>query len=191
MADTGDRPLVAASMFGVTTPAVEAARARLTDLGYEVLVFHATGAGGRALEALAADRLLSGVLDLTTTELADDLVGGVLSAGPDRLTAAGAAGVPQVIAPGALDMVNFGPPDTVPGQFGGRLFFEHNPTVTLMRTTAEEMAELGARIGRKAAAATGPAEVFWPDRGVSALDADGQAFHDPAADAGLPGSAGA
>ena len=169
-------------MFGVTTPAVEAARARLAELGYEVLVFHATGAGGRALEALAADRLVSGVLDLTTTELADDLVGGVLSAGPDRLTAAGAAGVPQVIAPGALDMVNFGPPDTVPGQFGGRLFFEHNPTVTLMRTTAEEMAELGARIGRKAAAATGPAEVFWPDRGVSALDADGQAFHDPAAD---------
>ena len=183
VADDADRPLVAASMFGVTTPAVEAARARLTDLGYEVLVFHATGSGGRALEALAADRLVSGVLDLTTTELADDLVGGVLSAGPDRLTAAGAAGVPQVIAPGALDMVNFGPPDTVPGQFGGRLFFEHNSTVTLMRTTAEEMAELGARIGRKTAAATGPAEVFWPERGISALDADGQPFWDPAADA--------
>ncbi|HEY3977904.1 MAG TPA: Tm-1-like ATP-binding domain-containing protein [Streptosporangiaceae bacterium] len=183
LADDADRPLVAASMFGVTTPAMEAARARLTDLGYEVLVFHATGSGGRALEALAADRLVSGVLDLTTTELADDLVGGVLSAGPDRLTAAGAAGLPQVIAPGALDMVNFGPPDTVPGQFGGRLFFEHNPTVTLMRTTAEEMAELGARIGRKTAAATGPAEVFWPERGISALDADGQPFWDPAADA--------
>jgi uncharacterized protein (UPF0261 family) len=180
--DAGDRPLVAASMFGVTTPAVETARARLADLGYEVLVFHATGAGGRALEALAEARLVSGVLDLTTTELADDLVGGVLSAGPDRLTAAGAAGLPQVIAPGALDMVNFGPPATVPGQFSGRLFFEHNPTVTLMRTTAEEMAELGARIGRKAGAATGPTEVFWPDRGVSALDADGQPFRDPAAD---------
>jgi uncharacterized protein (UPF0261 family) len=179
----GDRPLIAASMFGVTTPAVETARARLAELGYEVLVFHATGAGGRALEALAEARLVSGVLDLTTTELADDLVGGVLSAGPDRLTAAGAAGVPQVIAPGALDMVNFGPPATVPGQFSGRLFFEHNPTVTLMRTTAQEMAELGARIGRKTAAATGPAEVFWPERGVSALDADGQAFWDPAADA--------
>jgi uncharacterized protein (UPF0261 family) len=177
-----DRPLVAASMFGVTTPAVQAARARLTELGYEVLVFHATGAGGRALEALAEARLVSGVLDLTTTELADDLVGGVLSAGPDRLTAAGAAGLPQVIAPGALDMVNFGPVSTVPDQFSGRLFFEHNPTVTLMRTTAAEMAELGARIGRKAAAATGPAEVFWPDRGVSALDADGQPFRDPAAD---------
>jgi uncharacterized protein (UPF0261 family) len=179
---TDDRPLVAASMFGVTTPAVEAARARLAELGYEVLVFHATGAGGRALEALAEARLVSGVLDLTTTELADDLVGGVLSAGPDRLTAAGAAGLPQVIAPGALDMVNFGPVSTVPDRFSGRLFFEHNPTVTLMRTTAEEMADLGGRIGRKAAAATGPAEVFWPDRGVSALDADGQPFRDPAAD---------
>ena len=123
------------------------------------------------------------MLDLTTTELADDLVGGVLSAGPDRLTAAGAAGLPQVIAPGALDMVNFGPPATVPDRFSGRLFFEHNPTVTLMRTTAGEMAELGARIGRKVAGATGPAEVFWPDRGVSALDADGQPFRDPAADA--------
>ena len=178
-----DRPLIAASMFGVTTPAVEAARARLAELGYEVLVFHATGAGGRALEALAEARLVSGVLDLTTTELADDLVGGVLSAGPDRLTAAGAAGLPQVIAPGALDMVNFGPPATVPDRFSGRLFFEHNPTVTLMRTTAGEMAELGARIGRKVAGATGPAEVFWPDRGVSALDADGQPFRDPAADA--------
>ena len=178
-----DRPLVAASMFGVTTPAVQAAQARLAELGYEVLVFHATGAGGRALEALAEARLVSGVLDLTTTELADDLVGGVLSAGPDRLTAAGAAGLPQVIAPGALDMVNFGPPATVPDRFSGRLFFEHNPTVTLMRTTAGEMAELGARIGRKVAAATGPAEVFWPDRGVSALDADGQPFRDPAADA--------
>jgi len=169
-------------MFGVTTQAVEIARARLTELGYEVLVFHATGAGGRALEALAEARLLSGVFDLTTTELADDLVGGVLSAGPDRLTAAGAAGLPQVIAPGALDMVNFGPPDTVPAAFNGRLFFEHNPTVTLMRTTPAEMAELGARIGRKAAAAKGPVEVFWPDHGVSALDADGQPFRDPAAD---------
>ena len=180
--DSDERPLIAASMFGVTTPAVETARARLTELGYEVLVFHATGAGGRALEALADARLINGVLDLTTTELADDLVGGVLSAGPDRLTAAGAAGLPQVIAPGALDMVNFGPPDTVPDRFGDRLFFEHNPTVTLMRTTQKEMTELGARIGRKAAAATGAVEVFWPDRGVSALDAAGQPFRDPAAD---------
>jgi uncharacterized protein (UPF0261 family) len=178
-----ERPLVAASMFGVTTPAVETARSRLTGLGYEVLVFHATGAGGRALEALAEARLLAGVLDVTTTELADDLVGGVLSAGPDRLTAAGAAGLPQVIAPGALDMVNFGPRETVPERFADRLLYVHNPTVTLMRTTVKEMAELGARVGRKAAAATGPTGVFWPDRGVSALDADGQAFFDAAADA--------
>jgi uncharacterized protein (UPF0261 family) len=178
-----ERPLVAASMFGVTTPAVETARSRLTGLGYEVLVFHATGAGGRALEALAEARLLAGVLDVTTTELADDLVGGVLSAGPDRLTAAGAAGLPQVIAPGALDMVNFGPRETVPERFADRLLYVHNPTVTLMRTTVKEMAELGARVGRKAVAATGPTEVFWPDRGVSALDADGQAFFDAAADA--------
>jgi uncharacterized protein (UPF0261 family) len=178
-----DRPLIAASMFGVTTPAVETARERLTELGYEVLIFHATGAGGRALEALAQARLLAGVLDLTTTELADDLVGGVLSAGPGRLTAAGAAGLPQVIAPGALDMVNFGPRETVPERFADRLLYVHNPTVTLMRTTAEEMAELGARVGRKAGAATGPTEVFWPDRGVSALDADGQPFFDATADA--------
>ena len=178
-----EQPLVAASMFGVTTPAVETARERLTELGYEVLVFHATGAGGRALEALAEARLLAGVLDLTTTELADDLVGGVLSAGPDRLTAAGAAGLPQVIAPGALDMVNFGPRGTVPERFMDRLLYVHNPTVTLMRTTAEEMAELGARVGRKVAAAAGPTEVFWPDRGVSALDSDGQPFFDATADA--------
>ena len=131
-----ERPLVAASMFGVTTPAVDAARERLEELGYEVLVFHATGSGGRALEALARSGMLAGVLDLTTTELADDLVGGVLTAGPDRLTAAGAAGVPQVVSLGALDMVNFGPRDTVPERFADRTFFVHNPTVTLMRTTA-------------------------------------------------------
>lgn len=141
-----DRPLVGASMFGVTTPAVDAARERLNELGYEVLVFHATGAGGRALEGLVESGLLAGVLDLTTTELADDLVGGVLSAGPDRLTAAGKHGIPQVVAPGALDMVNFGPRETVPERFQGRNLYVHNPTVTLMRTTPEEMAELGRRV---------------------------------------------
>ncbi|GAA3413819.1 Tm-1-like ATP-binding domain-containing protein [Streptosporangium vulgare] len=177
-----DRPLVAASMFGVTTPAVDAARERLDELGYEVLVFHATGSGGRALESLAQSGLLSGVLDLTTTELADDLVGGVLSAGPDRLTAAGARGVPQVVAPGALDMVNFGPRDTVPESFGDRLLYVHNPTVTLMRTTAEEMGELGRRMAAKLSAANGPAVLFVPRRGVSALDVEGAPFHDPKAD---------
>ncbi|MGI5289935.1 Tm-1-like ATP-binding domain-containing protein [Nonomuraea polychroma] len=178
-----DRPLIGASMFGVTTPAVDAARERLGELGYEVLVFHATGSGGRALEALAADGLLAGVLDLTTTELADDLVGGVLSAGPDRLTAAGAHGVPQVVAPGALDMVNFGPRDTVPAAFADRLLYVHNPTVTLMRTTAEEMRELGRRVAAKLRDAKGPAALFVPRRGVSALDAPGAAFSDPKADA--------
>jgi len=178
-------PLVAASMFGVTTPAVDAARARLTELGYEVLVFHATGAGGRALEALARSGMLAGVLDLTTTELADDLVGGVLTAGPDRLTAAGAAGVPQVVSLGALDMVNFGPRDTVPERFAERTFFIHNPTVTLMRTTVEENAELGRRLGTKLAAATGPTALVVPRKGVSALDADGMPFRDEAADAAL------
>ncbi|MBT2232101.1 Tm-1-like ATP-binding domain-containing protein [Nonomuraea sp. NEAU-A123] len=181
-AQSGDRPLIGASMFGVTTPAVDAARERLDELGYEVLVFHATGSGGRALEGLAASGLLAGVLDLTTTELADDLVGGVLSAGPERLTAAGANGVPQVVAPGALDMVNFGPRDTVPARFADRLLYVHNPTVTLMRTTPEEMAELGARMAAKLSAATGPTELFIPQRGVSALDAPGMDFHDPKAD---------
>ncbi|MEO3891733.1 Tm-1-like ATP-binding domain-containing protein [Nonomuraea sp. B5E05] len=177
-----DRPLVGASMFGVTTPAVDAARERLAELGYEVLVFHATGAGGRALEGLAASRMLAGVLDLTTTELADDLVGGVLSAGPDRLTAAGAHGVPQVVAPGALDMVNFGPRDSVPAEFEERLLYVHNPTVTLMRTTAGEMAELGRRVAAKLRDASGPTVLFVPRRGVSALDAPGGAFADPKAD---------
>lgn len=177
------RPLIGASMFGVTTPAVDAARRRLDELGYEVLVFHATGAGGRALEKLASGGFLAGVLDLTTTELADELVGGVLSAGPDRLTAAGRAGVPQVVAPGALDMVNFGPADTVPERFADRRLLVHNPTVTLMRTTAEEMTGLGASMGQKLASAQGPTAVLWPLGGISAVDAKGGPFHDPEADA--------
>jgi uncharacterized protein (UPF0261 family) len=178
-----ERPLIGASMFGVTTPAVTVARERLEELGYEVLVFHATGAGGRALEGLADSGFLAGVLDVTTTELADDLVGGVLSAGPDRLTAAGKHGVPQVVAPGAIDMVNFGPRDTVPERFEGRNLYVHNPTVTLMRTTPDEMAELGRRMAAKLAAATGPTALFVPLGGVSALDAPGLPFHDPTADA--------
>jgi uncharacterized protein (UPF0261 family) len=182
---SADRPLIAASMFGVTTAAVDAARARLEELGYEVLVFHATGSGGQALEALARSGMLAGVLDLTTTELADDLVGGVLTAGPDRLTAAGAAGVPQVVSLGALDMVNFGPRETVPERFEGRNFFIHNPTVTLMRTTVEENAELGRRLGTKLAAATGPTALIVPRNGVSALDADGMPFRDEAAGTAL------
>jgi uncharacterized protein (UPF0261 family) len=179
------KPLVAATMFGVTTPCVTIARERLEELGYEVLVFHATGAGGQSMEALAKDGFLAGVLDVTTTELADELVGGVLSAGPDRLEAAGAAGIPQVVSLGALDMVNFGPRETVPAQFEGRNLYVHNPTVTLMRTTAEECAELGRTIGRKLSAATGPTAVFVPLGGVSMIDVPGQPVHDAAADDAL------
>ena len=181
----GHKPVVAVTMFGVTTPAADEARDTLSDLGYEVLVFHATGAGGRAMEKLAESGLLAGVCDLTTTELADDLVGGVLSAGPRRREMAGRVGLPQAVSLGALDMVNFGPADTVPPEFAGRNLFVHNPTVTLMRTTPEEMAELGRRIAVKLAAATGPTELFIPLRGVSAIDVEGTPFRDAEADAAL------
>jgi uncharacterized protein (UPF0261 family) len=183
--ETGGRPLIGATMFGVTTPAVTRARERLEELGYEVLVFHATGTGGLSMEALAQGGYLAGVLDLTTTELADDLVGGVLSAGPDRLEAAGELGLPQVVSVGALDMVNFGPRETVPPQFEERNLYVHNPTVTLMRTTPEECAELGRRIARKLSAATGPTALFVPLRGVSMIATEGGPFHDPAADEAL------
>jgi uncharacterized protein (UPF0261 family) len=179
------KPLVGATMFGVTTPCVTRARERLEELGYEVLVFHATGAGGQSLEALVRDGFLAGVLDTTTTELADELVGGVLSAGPDRLEAAGAAGVPQVVSLGALDMVNFGPRETMPPQFESRNLYVHNPTVTLMRTTPEECAELGRTIGRKLSNANGPTVLFVPLKGVSMIAVEGQVFHDADADAAL------
>ncbi len=179
------RPLVGATMFGVTTPCVTRARERLEELGYEVLVFHATGAGGQSLEALLRDGFLVGVLDTTTTELADELVGGVLSAGPDRLEAAGSAGVPQVVSVGALDMVNFGPRDTVPPQFEGRNLYVHNPTITLMRTTPDECAELGRTIGRKLSAARSATVLFVPLKGVSMIAVEGQPFYDPDADAAL------
>ena len=176
-----DKPLIAATMFGVTTPCVTKAREVLEAAGYEVLVFHATGTGGQAMEDLVRGGFLAGVLDVTTTELADELVGGVLSAGPDRLEAAGEAGLPQVVAPGALDMVNFGPPDTVPEQFSDRLFYQHNPTVTLMRTTPEETAELGRIMARKLSEAQGPTTVIIPTQGVSAIDTTGQPFDSPEA----------
>lgn len=179
------RPMVAASMFGVTTPCITRARARLETLGYEVLVFHMTGTGGRTLESLAAQGLLAGVLDATTTELADELVGGIFSAGPDRLSAAGKAGIPQVVSVGALDMVNFGPMDTVPDQFKERNLYVHNPITTLMRTTAAENTELGTRLARRLSAATGPTSLFLPLRGVSAIDVDGAPFRDEAADRAL------
>jgi uncharacterized protein (UPF0261 family) len=182
------RPLVGATMFGVTTPCVDRARERLEQLGYEVLVFHATGTGGQSLEALVRGGFLTAVLDVTTTELADELVGGVLSAGPDRLEAAGAAGLPQVVSLGALDMVNFGPMETVPERFRDRRLYVHNPTVTLMRTTPGECAELGRTVARKLNAASGPVSLFVPLRGVSAIATEGQPFHDPEADEALLGA---
>jgi uncharacterized protein (UPF0261 family) len=179
------KPLISATMFGVTTLCVEAARKLLEQAAYEVLVFHATGTGGLTMESFIADGLIRGVLDLTTTELADELVGGVLTAGRDRLTAAGLHGVPQVISLGALDMVNFGPAETVPEKFRGRRFYQHNPTVTLMRTTPDENDQLGKQIALKASAARGPTAVLVPLRGVSAIDAAGKPFWWPEADAAL------
>jgi uncharacterized protein (UPF0261 family) len=180
-----DKPLVVASMFGNTTGCLEAAVPLMEAAGYEVLVFHATGTGGRALETLVASGLVAGVLDITTTELADELVGGVLSAGPERLDAAARHGVPAVIVPGCLDMVNFGPPETVPEQFAGRRFYAHNPQVTLMRTSAEEAAALGQLVAGKVNASRGPVRVLLPRRGLSVIGAPGGPFHDPAADAAL------
>ncbi|MEF8850883.1 MAG: Tm-1-like ATP-binding domain-containing protein [Haloarculaceae archaeon] len=180
-----DRPTIGVTMFGVTTPGVQAAREYLEERGYETIVFHATGTGGRAMESLVEEGVIDGVLDVTTTEWADELVGGVLSAGPERLDAAGERGVPQVVSVGALDMVNFGPRDSVPEEFEGRQFHVHNPQVTLMRTTSEENAELGRIVAEKLNAATGPTALALPLEGVSMLDVAGEDFHDPEADAAL------
>lgn len=185
MPQVEERPLVAATMFGVTTPCVDRLRGRIESSGYEMLVFHAVGSGGRSMEALIADGFVSGVADVTTTEWCDELVGGVLSAGPERLDAAARTGVPQVVSLGALDMVNFGPKDTVPEQFKQRNLYVHNPQVTLMRTTPEECAKLGEIIAGKLNKTTGPTALFVPLRGVSMIDAEGMPFHDPVADAAL------
>src|SRR5690606_3506717 len=172
-------------MFGVTTPCVTAVRERLEREGYEVLVFHATGSGGRAMEGLINDGYIAAVADITTTEWCDEVVGGVLTAGPDRLSAAGRAGIPQVVSVGALDMVNYGPPETVPPEFRNRNIYHHNPTVTLMRTSPEECAEIGRRIAEQLNRGTGPTTLMLPLRGVSMIDAPGQPFHDPVADRAL------
>lgn len=183
--DQADRPLVGATMFGVTTPCVTIVREQLEATGYEVLVFHATGVGGRSMESLIRDRFLTGVLDITTTELADEVAGGTLSAGPDRLEAAGRAGIPQVVSLGALDMANFGPMTDVPAEFRGRLLYRHNPAVTLMRTTPDENAVLGRLIAEKLNRAQGPTALLVPLRGVSMIDAEGAVFYDPVADGAL------
>jgi uncharacterized protein (UPF0261 family) len=180
-----DKPLISATMFGVTTPCATAVRERLEQAGYEVLVFHATGSGGKAMEGLIADGFISAVADITTTEWCDELVGGVLSAGPQRLETAAKMGIPQVVSCGALDMVNFWAVDTIPPQFKGRILYKHNPNVTLMRTTPEECAELGRIIAAKLNQAQGPTTLFLPLKGVSAIDKEGQPFYLPAADAAL------
>ena len=180
-----DKPLIVASMFGNTTKCIEAAIPLLEQAGYEVLVFHATGTGGRAMEALIGSGLVAGVLDITTTELADELVGGVLSAGPQRLDAAARHGVPAIVAPGCLDMVNFGERQTVPEKYAGRTFYIHNPQVTLMRTTPEECAALGRLVAEKVNASRGPVSVLLPRRGISVISKAGGPFHDQHADAAL------
>jgi uncharacterized protein (UPF0261 family) len=176
-----NRPLVAATMFGVTTPCVQRAKKKLEAAGCEVLVFHATGTGGQTLERLVSEGYVDAVLDLTTTEWADEIVGGILSAGPHRLEAAAQAGVPQVVSLGATDMVNFGPPQTIPERFAGRRFYRHNSENTLMRVIPEEAARIGAAIAEKLNEARGATVLLVPNRGVSALDAAGQPFDDPQA----------
>lgn len=183
--EVAEKPTIGITMFGVTTPCAKTARAYLEDRGYETIVFHATGTGGRAMESLIEEGVIDGVLDITTTEWADEFVGGNLNAGPERLDAAGEAGIPQVVSTGALDMVNFGPRESVPEQFDDRLFHIHNPQVTLMRTTPDENAELGGIIGEKLNAATGPTALALPLGGVSMLDVEGEDFYDPEADAAL------
>jgi uncharacterized protein (UPF0261 family) len=178
-----DKPLVAASMFGNTTPAVEHAKALLEAEGYEVLVFHCTGNGGRTLESLVGAGMIRGVLDLTTTEWADELAGGVFSAGPHRLEAAARTGTPAIVTPACLDMVNFWAPDTVPAKYAGRTFYPHNPNVTLMRTTADECRELGRLMAEKLNLSTGPVTVLVPLKGWSMIDAAGGPFWLPEADA--------
>lgn len=181
----GDKPLIAASMFGNTTKLVDQCRELLEAAGYEVLVFHATGTGGRSMESLIAAGYVDGVLDVTTTEWADELVGGVLGAGPTRLDAAAKHGIPQVIAPGCLDMVNFWARNTVPEQFASRQFYQWNPNITLMRTTVDENAELGRILATKANQSTAPVAFFLPLQGVSVLDSPGGEFWQPAADQAL------
>jgi len=180
-----DKPVIAASMFGNTTDCVNQAKLILEEAGYEVLIFHATGTGGRAMESLIESGLVSGVLDLTTTEWADEFVGGILGAGPTRLEAAARNGVPAVIAPGCLDMVNFGSRDTIPEKFSERLFYEHNPQVTLMRTTPGECADLGRILAEKANLSAGPCSVLIPTQAISVISAPGQPFDDSVADQAL------
>lgn len=173
------KPIIAATMFGLTTPCINFAKSYLEDHGYEVLIFHATGIGGRTMENLIDDGFIEGVLDITTTEWADELIGGVLAGGPNRLEAASRNKIPQVVSVGALDMVNFGPFKSIPKKHEGRNFYKHNPTVTLMRTTVEENKKIGQIIAEKLNLAEDKTALLLPLKGLSGLDAEGQAFHGP------------
>jgi uncharacterized protein (UPF0261 family) len=177
-----ERPLVAASMFGNTTACIDRARASLDDAGWEVLVFHATGTGGRTMQRLAAEGLLAGLFDLTTTELADEVCGGVFSAGPERVQIGASAAIPVVLAPGCVDMCNFGSRESVPSQYNSRLLYEWNANVTLMRTSVQENGRIGELIAETANRCAGPAVVLLPLRGVSMLDSPGGPFWDAEAD---------
>ncbi|HEC23074.1 MAG TPA: UPF0261 family protein, partial [Chloroflexi bacterium] len=176
------KPLITASMFGNTTPCINHARELLEGKGYEVLVFHATGTGGRTMEGLIADGYITANLDITTTELADEVCGGVLSAGPDRLMAAARRGIPTVLSPGCVDMANFWGIDTVPEKYRDRKLYEWNPNVTLLRTSVEENRRIGEWIARAANESTGPVAILIPLKGVSQLDSPGGDFWDPEAD---------
>jgi uncharacterized protein (UPF0261 family) len=186
-AGTADKPVIVASQFGNTTPCVTHARQLLEAAGYEVMIFAAVGSGGRTMESLVEAGIASGVLDITTTEWADELVGGILGAGLTRCEAAARHGVPAIMAPGCLDMVNFGEPASVPAKFKDRRFYQHNAQVTLMRTTPEECAQLGRILAEKCNLSTGPVTVLFPLRGISVISAPGQPFHWPEADAALFG----
>lgn len=177
-----DKPIIVASMFGNTTDCVQQAKKVLEAEGYEVLVFHATGVGGKTMESLIEAGMVEGVLDITTTEWADEIVGGFLTAGRNRLEAAAQTGTPAVVTPGCLDMVNFYGPESVPEKFKGRNFYQHNPQVTLMRTTSEECTEMGTVIAQKLNASIGPVTVLLPTKAISVISAPGQKFHDPGAD---------
>jgi len=185
---TGDRPLVGATMYGTTTPCVDRARARLEELGYEVLVFHATGTGGRSMEALMASGFITASLDITTTELADEVCGGSLTAGPDRLEMAGSLGLPQVVSLGGIDQITFTPPGAVPAGWQDRNLYHHNSSITLVRTDAAESEQLGRVLAGKLNGATGPVTLFIPLRGTSSYSVEGGVFHDPDADLALFGS---
>jgi uncharacterized protein (UPF0261 family) len=185
VSETSTRPVVGATMYGTTTPCVDRARRWLEDAGYEVVVFHATGTGGQSMEALMRGGHIAAVLDVTTTELMDEIGGGTLTAGPDRLETAGSLGLPQVVSLGAVDLITFTPPEAVPAAYLERTVYQHNPMVTLVRSNPEECRRLGEMMADKLGRATGPVTLFVPLRGTSSYAVEGGLFHDPAADRAL------